>query len=179
MSEKTPDFPLHRLNTPLTKLWMKGGVVRRSLAAALVAHKYRGGVGVCAADMSLIAVVDPRGVPRDLAPPFRVYELWQLANAPAPVIECPCAEYFDPEVGGRYGDRGAGAGHHPFCQFERTASVTYREAQGRAASRLGMEFEHGVPMAPQHGIRTRPAGGGIAQARPDEWNKLRQEYRGR
>lgn len=175
MTEASPGFPLHRLNTPLTKIWLLRGAVQRTLAIALVRNHYRGGVGICAANMDLIATVDPTGRVRELPPPFRRYELWQTANAPPPGAGCPCAEFFDPEVGGAHRERGSNE-HHPFCQFEREAKRTFTQAQGRAAERIGIPIEHGVPtMGPDVKLKNVLT----AQARPDEWQRIRQEYRGR
>lgn len=172
-----PGFPLHRLNTPLTKIWLIGGAIRRTLAAAL-SRRYRAGVGICAANMDLIATVDPRGAVRELSPPFRRYELWQLANAPPPgegESACPCGEYFDPECGGPWRTRES-RDHHPFCQFERVSARVFKQAQGQAAERVGIKIEHGTPVVDGS---ERLKENVPAQARPDEWNRLRQDYRGR
>jgi len=177
MTERTPDFPLHRLNIPRTKLWLISPTNRRRTAESL-AKIYRGGVGVCSATLYLIAFVDPRGNIRDLVSPLRRYELWQIANKPKAITECPCREYFDPEVQGPYSERGSNAGHHPLCQFERTAQKVFVEAQGRAANRIGLSFENGVPIIGAEPLKTviKPL---TPQARPDEWEKIRREYQGK
>lgn len=176
MAESSPDYKLHRLNQPLTKMWLIGGPVRRSMAAALVRNKYRGGCGVCSATNYLMAVVDPRGIVREIPPPLRRFELWQMANAPVPEAgdECPCLGFFDPEVQGEWRERGPLAGHHPLCQWDRTAKKVFTLAQGRAAERVGITIEHGVPVVDG----TEKLKGGVpAQARPDEWNRIREEVK--
>lgn len=185
MVEKKPDFPLHRLNTPKTKLWLISEVWRRSMAKTL--HKmYRGGVGVCAATGRLFAYVRPNGDIHELKRPFRKYEMWQMANAPR-AIECPCMDFFDPEVQGPYRERGTND-HHPMCQFEETGQAVFKEAQGVAANRMGMVFEFGVPMvdAMRENVNSNAAGKGrvkvatlTPQARPDEWENIRKQYKGR
>ncbi len=176
MAEPNPGFPLHRLNTPLTKIWLISKMMQRRLATAIVKKRgYTGGVGICAANMDLIALVDPAGRVRELPPPFRRYELWQTANQPAAQIDCPCGDFFDPESGGPWRERG-GHDHHPLCQFEMTAGKTFTQAQGRAAERIGIPIEHGVPMM---GADVKLRNTVSAQARPDEWQQIRKEYRGR
>lgn len=178
MPERNPGFPLHRLNQPRTKMWLISVTNKRRTAAAL-ARIYRGGVGVCSATLYLIAVVNPDGTYRELTSPFKRYEMWQIANKPEAIgVECPCADYYDPEVGGPYRERGVN-GHHPMCQFDMTSQAVFKQAQGMAANRLGMAFEHGIPIvnaeAPKKSV-IRPL---TPQARPDEWEKLRKEYRGK
>ena len=67
------------------------------------------------ATLRLFATVNPLGVVRELAPPHTRYEMFQMANRPSAITECPCANFFDPEVGGAYRERGKG--HHPLCQW--------------------------------------------------------------
>lgn len=186
MVERKPDFPLHRLNIPRTKMWLVSKSWQAE-QAKILARGYRGGVGICSATCRLFAFVEPGGNVRELKRPFRKYEMWQMTNAPkAP--ECPCGEYFDPEVQGPYKERGPEAGHHPMCQFEQTAGAVFKQAQGQAANRMGLVFEFGVPVIdPMRGAtNSNAAGAGKAlvksltpQARPDEWEKLRKEYRGK
>lgn len=175
---ETPDFPLHRLNIPKTKLWLISKVWRNTLATNLARH-YRGGVGVCAATLRLIAFIDPRGNIRELTRPFKKYEMWQIANKPA-IPECPCMDYYDPEVGGPYRERGDRS-HHPFCQFEQTAGAVFKESQGRAANRLGLSFDYGMPMVDAE--TEKKAAGPVKQlapqARPDEWETIRKNYKGK
>lgn len=123
------------------------------MASALV-RRYAGGVGVLSATQRLFALVDPRGNVRELPPPHRRYEMWQIANRPE-VPECPCANFFDPEVGGPWRERGGQAGHHPICQFDRSAARVWD-----IAVKQGEE---------------RQARGQNPQARPDEWLKIREE----
>jgi hypothetical protein len=146
-------FPLHRLNTPQTKVWLISPHGRNSMAVAL-ARMYPGGVGVLSATQRLFAVVDPKGNVRELPPPHNRYEMWQIANAPR-VPECPCANFLDPEVQGPWRERGGNAGHHPLCQFDRTAAHVFVKAAETANQRLER--------------------GGPAQERPDEWLRLRKE----
>lgn len=113
-------MPLHRLNTPQTKLWLFGGDIKRRMASNL-AKIYKSGVGVCSATLHLIAHVDGRGNFRDLAPPHRRYEMHDVSNKPH-INECQCAQYFDPESQGAWRDRpNKEREHHPYCQFDRTA----------------------------------------------------------
>lgn len=145
-------YPLHRLNTPQTKVWLISLEARRQIANAL-ALKYRGGVGVLTATQRLFALVDPRGAIQELAPPHRRYEMWQIANRPqAP--ECPCADYIDPEVQGPWRERGSDL-HHPLCQFDKTAASVFVRAAREAHARIS------AGMGPQE--------------RPDEWNRMREE----
>lgn len=176
----SPPFPLHRLNQVGTRLWLTVPATRPRIVQALL-KRYRGGFGLCAATMRLFVVVSPNGAIRELAPPLVQYEMWQLANAPSPTRECPCGDYFDPEVKGPYRERGNNL-HHPLCQFDRTAPRVFRVAQGKAANRLGMRFEGGVPVVSPE-VRADAATGPVklpsAQARPDEWEKLRKEELGK
>lgn len=116
---------MHRLSTPLTKVWLMGGEPRRAIAASL-ARKYRTGVGVCAATCRLIAYVAPNGGIQELAPPHREVQRWDLANAPI-VSECPCAGFYDPEIGGPWRLRGSEQ-HHPLCQYDRQVFQTFEMA---------------------------------------------------
>jgi hypothetical protein len=185
MNEKNPDFPLHRLNTPKTKLWLISEVWRRNMARTLN-RMYRGGVGVCAATGRLFAYVRPDGNIHELKRPFKKYEMWQMANQPS-ISDCPCMDFFDPEVQGPYRERGE-RNHHPMCQFERTAGAVFKEAQGKAANRMGLVFEQGMPMVdvmPEAKNSNAASGGrGIVkeltpQARPDEWEQIRRNYQGK
>lgn len=147
------EFPLHRLNTIQTKLWIMSEHLKRQMASNL-ARMYHGGVGVLSATQRLIAKVDPKGRIQELPPPHHRFEMWQIANRPQ-LPECPCASFFDPEVGGEWRERGENEGHHPFCQFDRTAQKVFVRAGGEANSR-----------------RVR---GGPAQERPDEWLRIRED----
>jgi hypothetical protein len=177
MAERNPEFPLHRLNSPRTKLWLISPTSKKRTAWAL-SRMYRGGVGVCSATLRLIAYVDPRGGVTELPPPHKRYEMWQIANRPNPVTECPCGNFFDPEVQGPYRDRGTDT-HHPMCQFDRTAKGVFGEAMNRAATRMGLQYVNGVPIIggeePKRSV-IKPL---TPQARPDEWENIRKEYQGR
>ena len=178
MAERQPDFPLHRLNIPRTKMWLISESTKRRMAAAF-ARMYRGGVGICSATLRLMAVVNPNGTFRELAPPFKKYEMWQIANKPA-VPVCPCADFFDPEVGGPWSQRGPSAGHHPHCQFDQTSMAVFVRSQQLAAERIGLKFtSEGVPYVGEDSQASKDAAKILTRARPDEWLKLRQEYRGR
>lgn len=150
-------FPLHRLNSPQTLIWLISPHVKRQIASNL-SKKYQGGVGVLSATQRLIAKVDPRGNVQELPPPHVRYEMWQIANRPMET-ECPCADFFDPEVEGAWRDRGGSGGHHPLCQFDKTSGVVFNRAAREAHQRL--------------------VKGGPAQERPDEWLRMRDEAQGR
>lgn len=145
------EVPLHRLNTPQTLLWNFGGNVRRKMANHL-SKRYPTGVGVLNRSQDLVAFVAPNGNIRELKPPFTRYEMWQIANRPRP-LQCPCAEFFDPEIQGPWRDRGLEGEHHPFCQFDRTAQLAYTKT-------------------------LREAQAGASKMRPDAWYRSRQFVRG-
>lgn len=169
----SPGFPLHRMNQPQTQAWFTVPAWRRKFADFLVKQRYRGGFGVCSATLRLIAVVDPRGAVRELPPPHSRFEMWQVANKPRP-RECPCAGFYDPEVGGAFRDRGAPEGeHHPLCQFDRTAVPVFAQAQRKAFDRLDIKIVEGVGVLPDKQTRRS------AQERPDEWQQMRKEISGK
>lgn len=146
-------YPLHRINTPQIKVWLINPEFKRVLGAALI-RRYPTGVGVLSPTLRLFALVNPKGVVRELPPPHNRYEMWQIANAPE-VPECACANFFDPEVGGAWRERGGDAGHHPLCQFDKTALRVFVKAADAAVQSVER--------------------GGPTQARPDEWLKMREE----
>lgn len=158
-SSSTPKdlpFPIHRLNTPQMKMWLISESWRREQAARL-SEMYRGGVGVLSPTMFLFATVDPRGVITERQPPYNRYQMWQIANQPE-TESCPCGDYFDLEVKGPWREhpkyeRGL---HHPLCQFDKHATKVFQ----RAASLAGERLDRGEKES---------------QARPDEWNRLRDE----
>jgi len=84
--------------------------------------------------------------------------MWQIANRPE-IPECPCASFFDPEVGGAWRERGGRAGHHPLCQFDRTVGRVWDIATKQAEE--------------------RESRGENPQARPDEWLRIREEVASR
>lgn len=103
--------------------------VRRKIATELL-RIYPGGYGVVSPTLQrLFAVVDPRGAIRELPPPHHFVEMWELANQPA-TPECPCRNFYDPEVGGAWKLRDI-PDHHPLCQFDRSSSKVFKEAATR------------------------------------------------
>ncbi len=142
------NVPLHLFTRVETALWVAGGQTQRALAAKL-ANQYRTGVGVLSCTYLLIAYVQPNGLVRLLAPPFQRFEPYQIANKPR-TDECACADFFDPETGGPWRNRGS-EDHHPVCMFDRHA---LRVAVGN--NRLHAE----------------------GKARPDTLDRLREEARG-
>lgn len=126
--------PVHRLNTPQIKLWLFGGDIRRRMASNL-AKRYKAGCGVCAPTLYLIAYVAPNGSIRELQPPFKKYEMHEIANQPHTSNECQCAEFFDPEVGGPWRERGTDA-HHPLCQFDRTSTTVFKKLFDKTPGRV-------------------------------------------
>lgn len=127
--------PLHRMNQLLTRVWVFGGEPRKQMVRSLCG-RYKGGVGLCSASLHLVAFIAPDETYRELPPPHRQYEMWQMANKPqAP--ECPCMAFIDIENGGRpWRERGTDR-HHPLCQWERSAKDVFvrygqLEAQGKA-----------------------------------------------
>lgn len=166
MTEHTTNYhdhvPIHRLNTPQTKLWLFGGDIKRRMASNL-SKRYRAGVGVCSATLRLIAYVDPRGGIRDLPPPHKLYKMHEISNQPL-VSECQCAGYFDPEVKGAWRER-ATTDHHPLCQFDRTSMPVFNHmlqaSPGRAVvglDRLGnpvFEDQKREALRPDEALRAR------------------------
>lgn len=149
-------YPIHRLNTPQMKMWLISVSWRREQAARF-SERYRGGVGILSPTMFLFALVDPRGNIVERHPPYHRFEMWQIANRPKTEI-CPCADFFDPEVGGAWKlrpewERGV---HHPLCQFDRHAKTVFAKAATLANERLDRGEKN-------------------PQARPDEWNRLRDQ----
>jgi hypothetical protein len=140
--------PIHRLNTTLTKCWFLGGVLRRQVCNAL-AHRYESGCGVLTDTMWLIAYVDPHGRERELTAPFKKYEIYQIANQPT-VNECPCADFYDPKMGGPWSVNHPNL-HHPLCQYEPASKKVFETLW-----KMGKPLDRG-----------------------DGWDRLRKEYRGR
>lgn len=158
-------YPLHRLNRPQNALWFVSPGAAREIAARLL-KLYPGGFGVLAWSQHLFALVQPNGVIRPAKQPFVRYEMWQLANAPD-TEQCPCADFIDLESGGPWSLREGKLGHHPMCQFDPHAQKTYTEAGRQAVERMGLKSDgHGGWVA------TKDA---PAQARPDEWIKIREQ----
>jgi hypothetical protein len=125
--EPNPGFPLHRLNTAETVGWVSFANSRRSFASVL-AKKYRlTGVGLISSSGYLFVIIDAGGDYRSLKPPWKRFEMWQLANKPEHKTECACVNFLDPEVGGSWKERDGKEGHHPFCQFARTAAPVFQK----------------------------------------------------
>jgi hypothetical protein len=152
--------PLHRLNTPQTKLWNFGGILQRKMASQL-ARKYRTGVGLLDFRQLLIAYINPTGGVRTLAPPHQFYPMWMIANAPRP-LECPCADFIDLENQAPWRERGTSQ-HHPMCQFDKHSQAVYR--------RIMRETQEGAQSLAE--IRER-----VKRQRPDAWTRVQEEVRG-
>lgn len=156
--------PLHWLTKNKTKLWLLGGQLRRQMASEL-SRLYRTGCGVLSETLFLIAYVDPRGGVRDLPPPFRRFEAWQVANKPD-ITGCPCMSFVDPETQGPWRARMAGRDpaqyeHHPLCQFDAVSQPVFNELLRRRLALGPVDRDHPVDV------------------RPDEWTRVRAEYRGK
>lgn len=166
---KNPGFPLHRFNTAQTKAWLRLPNMRPFMADKL-AKKYKSGVGVLSATLRLFLLIQPDGKYRELPPPWVEYEMWQVANAPSPVSECACRDYYDPEVGGPWKMRDGKLGHHPHCQFRDTAALGFEidhdNAVNRLTSELGPDWEKKI-----RGSGVQP------QKRPDEWIRTAEEIK--
>ena len=152
-------FPLIRMNSAITRAYFVPALRERMLAHWL--EKYgRQGVGLCTNVLKLIAFIRPNGTLHELQPPFRRFQMWQMANAPkvfsAVEPTCACGGYYDPEVGGAWRERGLGpTHHHPFCQFSRTSQRVWVQAAHSAMERV----ERKLP----------------PQTRPDEWLRRQRE----
>lgn len=141
--------------------------MRRQIAATLI-RLYPQGVGVLSWSCHLFAYVNPRGAIVEQVQPFKHFQMWEIANKPeAP--QCQCANFFDPEVQGAWKERGGGLGHHPLCQYDRTAVKVFDKAATLALERIAKRPKH------EHGR----ADAGVAQERPDEWLRLREEAQNR
>lgn len=159
MSYRFQGFRLIRMNSAVTKAFLIPRL-RAELAKNWLAKHGREGVGLCSNTLYLIAYLRPNGTIHELKPPFKQFEMWQMANAPPVHGEgvklCACRNFFDPEVGGQWKDRGLPPDHHhPMCQFSRTAVVVFDESYRSASER-----------------RSR---GLSPQSRPDEWFRRQQD----
>jgi hypothetical protein len=155
-------FPLFRLNSLQILFWAAGNVLhgqnlRRELAS-MISKTYRSGCVVLSPTLYAIAVVRPNGEAIDLPPPFKEFEMWQVANKPSVRYDqCACRNYWDPEVQGpwRLRDKERGLDiHHPFCQFDRTAAPVWTQSYVTGTQRAKAHLD--------------------PQARPDEWVKTRE-----
>ena len=144
------EIPLHRLNQPQTKVWLMGGALRQMMVNHL-RQRYPGGCGVLSATNYHFAFVMPNGNVREIPPPYKRYEMWQISNRPATPV-CPCGEFFDPESGGPWKLRAREGQHHPVCQFSKSSVETYQ--------RIERAHLEGVKM------------------RPDEWIRMQQRAEG-
>lgn len=152
-----PGFPLHRLHSAQTKAWLLYPNTR-PFTANLLAKKYGGsGVGLLSATLRLFVLIQPTGRYIEVAPPWKKYEMWQVANAPNPVSECACRNYIDPEVGGPWSERDGKHGHHPLCQFTDTSGHVFDLGMKSAVHRV----EQGL----------------TPQVRPDEWLRMQKEIK--
>lgn len=151
-------FPLFRMNSAQTKLWLIVPSYKRQLAD-IVAKTYNTGVVMLSATLYAIATVNPRGGIIDLPPPHKQFHMWQVINRPSVAYnECACRKFWDPESGDEWGKRDKERMadiHHPFCQFKRTADAVFQEAGFSACERVHV--------------------GQSAQARPDEWVKIEEK----
>lgn len=163
-------YPIHRLNTPQIQVWLISVTARREFASNLVKRpEYSGGVGLLSPDLHLFAVVDPHGNIRELPPPHRVFEMWQIENQPD-LPRCPCANFIELESGGPWAESGK-EGHHPLCQFDPTGAIVFGIASKKALHRVGVEVR-GDSL-----VRVEKTGK-APQERPDEWDRIRTEVRG-
>lgn len=112
------DVPLHMLTGNETKMWLGAGALRKAIAEK-IRFNYPSGAAVLSISGHLIAYVQPNGAVRELPPPHRRFEKWQIANKPKP-NECACREFYDPEIGGPWRLRGTDD-HHPVCEFDQHA----------------------------------------------------------
>jgi hypothetical protein len=123
------DKPLYRLESEAhTVLWIKSLPGRRLVARAL--HQlYPEGVAVCSDTCRLMGVIDNRGRITEIPVPWPEFPICQMINNPDPEIgssnECPCFDYYDPEVGGPWRERGLNT-HHPFCMYRERSLRRYQ-----------------------------------------------------
>lgn len=125
----------HKLTERQGKAWCLpapfGPEVRRKMASQLAKMYPQNGCGVCSPTMKLVAYVSPRAELRLLTAPFRVIPISAIANKPH-IQNCPCLQYWDPEVKGAWGLRSEGermkhGGHHPMCQYKPSAARVHAE----------------------------------------------------
>lgn len=126
--------PYHKLTERQDKAWRlpgKAGETIRLKMAGQLGKMYPSGCGVCSATMKLIAYVQEGGKLRLLLAPFKVIPISAIANKPR-ATECPCFDYYDPEVRGPWKNRPEQqrekhGGHHPMCQYQRDAGRVFSE----------------------------------------------------
>lgn len=144
----------HKLTELQGRAWCFSEDVRRKMASQLAKLYPQNGCGVCSAEMKLVAYVMPGGRFRMLVAPFKRIPIYAIANKPRET-ECPCANFFDPEVKGPWSERGAGK-HHPMCQFQRGAQQVFEEvAKAKGTAPVYIDGK-GVARREQRGQRVRP-----------------------
>ena len=155
-------YPLHRLNTGQMRSWLLFPPLRMEMASFL-SKNYKTGCVVLSPELRAFAVVTPNGKINKLDFPFRKYLFWQISNKPsARYGECACRTFYDPESGGKWGDRDKERGldlHHPHCQGREVAIATWaRDFQSADA---------------------RVKEGRAPQERPDEWIRTAEKLEGK
>jgi hypothetical protein len=151
-------YPLFRCNRALFAYWTAGGILRRQLCDT-ISKTWKTGAVLLTPKLYAVGFIAPNGIATELKPPYRRFEMWQICNKPsAKYQQCACRHYYDPESGSAWGKRDKERGqdlHHPHCQFERRAKEGWLMSYKSAVRRL--------------------SDGQAPQARPDEWNRFRQE----
>lgn len=160
-------YTYHKLTEKQGKAWCLpepfGGNVRRQMASMLAKLYPQNGCGVCSPSMKLVAYVSPRGELRLLVAPFRKIPIALIANKPA-LKDCPCFEFVDTEIKGPWKNRPEAerlkyGGHHPMCQYQRTAGLLFDELF--KAKNGGLQFDEKLEKA------TRGKGRRVVVVRPD------------
>ena len=158
-------YTYHKLTEKQDRAWRLPGPlgvdVRRKMAAQLARMYPQNGCAVCSATMKLIAHVTPRAELRLLTAPFKVIPISAIANKPT-VNDCPCLEFWDPEVKGPWrkrsdGERSRHGGHHPMCQYKPSAALVHAE----------------LFRAKNGGVVLETNKAGIVEARRDRGRKVR------
>jgi len=153
--------PIHRMNSLQATAWVRGGEPRRFLGA-FFAKTYPDGCAVTECGYRLIGWVDKKGNCFDIPPPHRSIHFSKVANAPKADFDCPCREFYDPEIGGPWKLRNSSE-HHPQCQFEPASMKVWAllKSRGFMAPAGVAPWMHKAP-----------------EMRPDYLEMLRQEARG-
>lgn len=156
----------HKLTERQGKAWClpgnMGQEVRRRMASQLAKMYPQNGCGVCSATMKLVAYVSPRAELRLLVAPFKVIPIHLIANKPG-VEECPCQDFWDPEIRGPWGARSPGerakyGGHHPMCQYKATAQRVFEVVSA---------IKQGAVIIDSKGVARRQNNGPKESVRPD------------
>lgn len=162
--------PYHKLTEAQGRAWIFPGEVgvniRRSMCSQLAKMYPTSGVGVCSPTMKLIAYVQPNGSTRFLTAPFKVIPISAIANKPKEA-ECPCQDFFDPEVKGPWRQRSSGK-HHPFCQYEKDAQRVFTAVY---------QAKNGGVLIDQEG-KARRERVKARRTRPDLMLKVQREIKG-